>query len=84
VDVEAVERALRDLVRAVARHGGVEPTMQVDGPRVGIRPLTADTAPVVLGDEPRDLGASVAVQVVRALGGDVGRAGDALWIDLPG
>jgi hypothetical protein len=39
---------------------------------------------VVLGDEPRDLGASVAVQVVRALGGDVGRAGDALWIDLPG
>jgi signal transduction histidine kinase len=84
VDVEAVERALRDLVRAVGRHGGVEPTMSVDGSRVRIEPLTADAVPVVLGDEPRDLGASVAVQLVRALGGDVRRDGDGLSIDLPG
>ena len=83
VDVEAVERALRDLVRAVGRHGGVEPVVSVDGVRVRIEPLTADAAPVVLGDEPKDLGASVAVTLLRALGGDVGRDGDALSVDLP-
>jgi signal transduction histidine kinase len=83
VEVEAVERALRDLVRAAARHGAVEPTVTVDGTRVVIRPLTDASAPVLLGDEPRDLGATVAVLLVRALGGEVGRDGDALRVDLP-
>ena len=42
VDPEPVERALASLDRAAARHGGVETTVAVDGPRVTIEPVTAD------------------------------------------
>jgi hypothetical protein len=37
----------------------------------------------VLGEELRDLGAAVAVRVVRALGGSVELDGDRLTIKLP-
>jgi hypothetical protein len=38
---------------------------------------------VVLGEELRDLGAAVAVRVVRALGGSVELDGDTLTVKLP-
>jgi hypothetical protein len=39
---------------------------------------------VVVGEELRDLGAAVAVKVIRALGGTVELRGEALHIELPG
>ena len=83
VDPEPVERALAALDRAAARHGGVETTVAVDGPRVTIEPVTAAAAPIVLGETAKDLGAVVAVRLVCALGGDVTLDGERLTVLLP-
>jgi signal transduction histidine kinase len=83
VDPEPVERALAAFARAAARHGGVEVSVSVDGPRIAIEPVVERAAPVVLGEEQKDLGAAVAVRVVRALGGDVGLEGERLTVTLP-
>ena len=83
VDPEPVERALAALVRAAARHGGVDVAASVDGPRVAIEPVTADAAPIVLGESAKDLGAAVAVRLVRALGGEVVLDGERLTVTLP-
>jgi signal transduction histidine kinase len=83
VDPEPVERALAALDRAAARHGGVETTVSVDGPRVTIEPVTADAAPIVLGETAKDLGAAVAVRLVHALGGEVALDGARLTVTLP-
>jgi signal transduction histidine kinase len=83
VDPPAVEQALAGLARAAARHGGVEVTVSVDGPRVAIEPVRASAAPVVLGVQPKDLGAAVAIRVVRALGGEVALEGERLTVTLP-
>ena len=83
VDPKAVATALASLARAAARHGGVEVATSVDGPRVSIEPVTAAAAPVVLGDEQKDLGAAVAVRVLRALGGELTLVGERLTVTLP-
>lgn len=83
VDPEPVERALAALARAAARHGGVEVSVSVDGPRVTIAPVVESAAPIVLGKELKDLGAAVAVSLVRALGGEVALEGDRLTVTLP-
>jgi signal transduction histidine kinase len=83
VDVEATERALGALARAAARHGGVEIAARVDGTLVELAPLTPDAAPIVLGEDPKDFGAAVAVRLLRALGGGVEAAGDRLVVRLP-
>ena len=83
VDPEPVERALTSLVRAAGRHGGVEVSVSVDGPRIVVEPVVGGAAPVVLGEEQKDLGAAVAVMVVRALGGDVGLEDERLTVTLP-
>jgi len=83
VDVEAVERSLAALARAASRHGGVEVSVEVAGREVSIAPVVPDAAPVVLGDDLKDLGAAVAVRLVRALGGQVELAGERLVVSLP-
>jgi len=84
VDPEATERGVSALAQAALRHGGLdEVLLHVDGPRLAISPVTASSAPVVLGDDLRDLGAAVAVLVVRALGGSVELAGETVTITLP-
>src|SRR6266545_5149346 len=84
VDPEAIERGVSALAQAALRHGGLEEVgLQVDGATLTISPVTAASAPVVLGEELRDLGAAVAVRVVRALGGAVEVEGDALTVRLP-
>jgi signal transduction histidine kinase len=83
VDPPAVEQALAGLARAAARHGGVDVAVTVDGPRVAIEPVLENAAPVVLGEQHKDLGAAVAVRVVRALGGDVALEGERLTVTLP-
>jgi signal transduction histidine kinase len=83
VDPEPVTRALASLARAASRHGGVDVAVTVEGPRVVFAPVTADAAPVVLGESLKDLGAAVAVQLVRALGGQVALDGERLAVTLP-
>jgi signal transduction histidine kinase len=83
VDTEAVVRGLAGLVRAASRHGGVEVGLSVDGTRLAVEPVVAAAAPIVLGDELKDLGAAVAVMLVRALGGSVELDGERLWVVLP-
>jgi signal transduction histidine kinase len=83
VDPPAVQKALAALARAASRHGGVEVTVVVEGARVAIEPVVASAAPIVLGEEHRDLAAAVGVTVIRALGGGVTLEGDRLTITLP-
>jgi signal transduction histidine kinase len=83
VDPEPVERALASLRRAAALHGGVDVAASVDGPRVTIEPVVAAAAPIVLGETAKDLGAAVAVRLIRALGGDVALDGERLTVTLP-
>ena len=83
VDPEAVSGALGALARAAARHGGVEVAASVDGTRVAIEPIVAAAAPVVLGEDQKDLGAAVAVRVLHALGAELELAGERLTVTLP-
>ncbi len=83
VDVAAVERALSALARAAARHGGVEVSVGVAGRKISIEPVVPDAGPIVLGEDPKDLGAAVAVRIVRALGGEVALEGERLVVALP-
>jgi signal transduction histidine kinase len=84
VDAPATERALAALVRCALRHGGLERVdVRVEGCRVDVSPITPSSAPVVLGEDLRDLGAAVAVRLVRTLGGSVALEGETLQITLP-
>ena len=69
--------------RAATRHGGVEVTTSVDGPRISIEPVVAAAAPVVLGEQQKDLGAAVAVLLLGALGADIALEGERLTVTLP-
>jgi signal transduction histidine kinase len=84
VDLEAVQRGVAALAQAALRHGGLEQVeLRVDGSTIAISPVTASSGPVLLGEELRDLGAAVAVIVIRALGGSVSLDGDTLAVKLP-
>jgi hypothetical protein len=83
VEPDAVERALAGLQVAAARHGGAEVNVTVDGPRVLFEPVAASAAPIVLGEEQRDLGAAVAVMLLRSLGGEVALDGEQVTVTLP-
>ena len=70
--------------KAALRHGGLEQVeLSVDGATLAISPITPSSGPVVLGQELRDLGAAVAVIVIRALGGSVAVDGGTLAVKLP-
>ena len=84
VDRDAAETALRLLARCAARHGGLkELDVTVAGPEVAIAPITEGAAPILLGQEARDLGALIALRVVPALGGTVELAEGRLVVRLP-
>jgi hypothetical protein len=84
VDPDGTERGIAALAQAALRHGGLdEVALHVDGARLTLAPVTTSSAPVVLGEDLRDLGAAVAVRVVHALGGSVELEGEALAITLP-
>jgi two-component system OmpR family sensor kinase len=85
VDVEAVQRGVSALAQAALRHGGLEQvTLNVDGRTLTVSPVTPSSGPVLVGEDLRDLGAAVAVKVIRALGGTVELRGDAVHIELAG
>jgi len=80
---EAVDRAVTSLARCALRHGGLDQVaVVVDGAEISVSPITPASAPVVLGDDLRDLGAAVAVRLVRRLGGSVAVDGETLEIRL--
>ena len=82
-DADAVERGLAALFQSALRHGGLESvTVEVDGAQVRLSPVTAASAPVVLGEDLRDLGAAVAALLVARLGGSLSVEGEALTIRL--
>jgi signal transduction histidine kinase len=82
-DTDAVERGLAALFQSALRHGGLDSVeAEVDGAVIRLSPVTPASAPVVLGDDLRDLGAAVAVRLVRRLGGSVAVDGETLEIRL--
>jgi signal transduction histidine kinase len=84
VDVEATQRAITAQAQCALRHGGVELVdVTATGPELTIAPITAASAPVVLGEDLRDLGAAVAALLVPALGGSVTVEGETLYVRLP-
>jgi signal transduction histidine kinase len=84
VDPEPVVRALSQLVRAAARHGGHETVeVEVRGGELEVSPLSRSARPVVLGEDQRELGAPAGAILIRALGGELEARDDALVIRLP-
>lgn len=82
-DKDAVERGLAALFQSALRHGGFDSVeVVVNGSEIRLSPVTAASAPVVLGEDLRDLGAAVAVRLVRRLGGSATVAGETLEIRL--
>jgi signal transduction histidine kinase len=83
LDADATERAVAALARCALRHGGLEQVRLVArGAAIELSPVTPASAPVVLGEDLRDLGAAVAVRLLRAQGGSVELDGETLKIGL--
>jgi hypothetical protein len=79
----AVTQALRSLAVAAVRHGPVEQVRWVVcGRELELAPVTPAAAPVVTGEELRDLGSLVGRAVIEALGGSLELAGDTLRVRL--
>jgi signal transduction histidine kinase len=84
VDVEATKRSVSALVQCALRHGGLDRVeVALDGTELRVSPITPSSAPVVLGEDLRDLGAAVAVLHVDGLGGSVSLDGETLAVRLP-
>jgi signal transduction histidine kinase len=82
-DGDALERGLAALFQSALRHGGLDSVeVEVDGVAVRLSRVTAASAPVVLGEDLRDLGAAVAVRLVVRLGGSLSVEGETLAIRL--
>jgi len=82
-DPEAAGKALRSLAVAALRHGPVEGVRYtVDGRVLVLAPVTTAAAPVVTGEELRDLGALVGRLVLEALGASLALEGETLRVSL--
>jgi signal transduction histidine kinase len=82
-DGDAVERGLAALFQSALRHGGQDGVeVEVDGTEVRLSRVIAAAAPVVLGEDLRDLGAAVAARLVARLGGSLSLEGETLAIRL--
>jgi signal transduction histidine kinase len=83
VDAEATKRAVAALARCALRHGGLEQVqLTARGAELELAPVTAAAAPVLLGEDLRDLGAAIAVLQLRAQGGSLVLDGETLRIRL--
>ena len=82
-DADSVERGIAALAQSALRHGGFdEVAVEVDGTELRISPVTPASAPVVLGDDLRDLGAAVAARLIARLGGSLAVDGETLVVRL--
>jgi signal transduction histidine kinase len=85
VDVDATRRGVAALAQAALRHGGLDQVeIRVEAASLAISPVTASSAPVLVAEQLRDLGAAVAVLLIRAGGGSVAVEGETLTVALPG
>lgn len=83
-DADATEGAVAALARCALRHGGLERVqLNVRGHELELAPVTPASAPVLLGEDLRDLGAAVAVRALRAQGGSVELDGETFRLSLP-
>jgi signal transduction histidine kinase len=84
VDAEATQRAVAQLARAAARHGGYDSVeLAVDGAAVELSPVGRTAEPVLLGADLRELSAAAAAIHIRALGGSLECRDERLFIRLP-
>jgi signal transduction histidine kinase len=82
-DAGAVRIALQGLAVAAARHGALAAvTWTVDGRELLLAPLNDGAAPIVTGQEPRDLGALVGWKVLAELGSTPEVDGPALRVSF--
>jgi signal transduction histidine kinase len=82
-DADAVTLALRSFAVAALRHGPIpEVRWNVAGRVLELTPVTAAAAPVVTGEEVRDLGSLVGRSVIEALGGSIELADETLRVRL--
>jgi signal transduction histidine kinase len=80
-EIDALKSGLRALAAAARRHGPVEQvTWTVAGRELRLEPITAAAAPVVLGEEEKDLGSLVARSVIEELGGSLSVSGEVLTV----
>ena len=85
LDVHATERGVAALAQCALRYGGLERVdLAVRGPELELAPVTPAAAPVLLGEDLRDLGAAVAGRLLAAQGGSLALAGEMLRIALTG
>jgi signal transduction histidine kinase len=84
VDPEATDRAVSALVQCALRHGGLDLVdVEAENAHITVAPITEASAPVVLGEDLRDLGAAVAQRLICALGGELSVNDGTLTIRLP-
>ena len=82
-DPPTVERSLRAFADCAVKHGRVDAvTLAVDARELALAPVNGQAAPVIMGEELKDLGAAVALRAIRALDGEVEVRGDELRIRL--
>ena len=82
-DAPAVGLALEALAVAAVRHGEIDgATWTVRGRDLDLAPVNAAAAPVVLGDEVKDLGALIARRVIEELGGALALDAETLRVRL--
>jgi signal transduction histidine kinase len=83
VDAGATRRAVAALTRCALRHGGLEQVrLTAHGAQLELAPVTPAAAPVLLGEDLRDLGAAIAVRVLRAQGASLELDGDRITVAL--
>jgi signal transduction histidine kinase len=84
IDADETMPALAALARAALRHGGLEHVeLAAAGTDLLIAPVQAEVAPVVLAEDLRDLGAAVAVRLLRALGCSITWEDEAVRVAFP-
>jgi signal transduction histidine kinase len=84
VEREATKRALAALARCALRHGGLEQVeLTADGAVVSVSPVLENVAPIILGEDLKDLGAAAGRRLVEAFGGSFAVEDDRLLVRLP-
>jgi signal transduction histidine kinase len=84
VDREPTTRALAALARCALRHGGLEQVeLTAESSSVAISPVLPGVAPIILGEDLKDLGAAAAGRLVESLGGSLEIDGEQLVVRLP-
>jgi signal transduction histidine kinase len=84
IDPEATPRALAQLARAAARHGGHDRvTLFVRGTELELAPVGRTAEPVLLGSDLKELAAVAASIHLGAVGGSLAADGERLLIRLP-